>query len=176
MIIAVCRLRHKFSCLGEIEWQIICWVISGSTSWIAEEFFLLKKNKKLWKGSEKSFQQDAQGPKIHYLWFMTMTSFFSSSCIVIIAPLSYNIVALPIDSFEWHFFVLLQSVLAGKRGRGSSCKRRSNVFTLNFSHSQLPKYFHLLLKDLYWILNQIKEALTDIFCGSIRPAGISSSC
>lgn len=102
--------------------------------------------------------------------------FFSSSCIVIIAPLSYNIVALPIDSFEWHFFVLLQSVLAGKRGRGSSCKRRSNVFTLNFSHSQLPKYFHLLLKDLYWILNQIKEALTDIFCGSIRPGGISSSC
>lgn len=76
LIIAVCRLRNKFSCLGEIEWQIICWVISGSTSWIAEEFFLLKKNKKLWKGSEKSFQQDAQGPKIHYLWFMTMTSFF----------------------------------------------------------------------------------------------------
>lgn len=39
LIIAVCRLRNKFSCLGEIEWQIICWVISGSTSWIAEEFF-----------------------------------------------------------------------------------------------------------------------------------------
>lgn len=138
--------------------------------------FLLKKNKKLWKGSEKSFQQDAQGPKIHYLWFMTMTSFFffilhCHYCTIVLQHCSSSYWFLRVT-----FFVLLQSVLAGKRGRGSSCKRRSNVFTLNFSHSQLPKYFHLLLKDLYWILNQIKEALTDIFCGSIRPAGISSSC
>lgn len=154
--------------------------------WGTEFFIIFKKYKKLWKGSEKSFQQDAQGPKsiIYDSWQWQVFFLVCASCIVIIAPLSYNIVALPIDSFEWHQFFCCKILLNNpfgrqkdRRGWGSSCKRRSNVFTLKFSHMQLPKYFHLLLKDYIesWILNQIKEALTDSICGSIRPADISSS-
>lgn len=124
--------------------------------------------------------------KIHYLWFMTMTSFFP--CVCILHCHYCTIVLQHCSSSYW--FLRVTSVFCCKillnnpfgrqkdrRGWGSSCKRRSNVFTLKFSHMQLPKYFHLLLKDYIesWILNQIKEALTDSICGSIRPADISSS-